>query len=205
MIFERFVCALGFCLVAAVAGVAQSADLPAAPAAATSKPEGKSIFTLPPTDFHASATANHPAPKTPDETEQCFAPANGLYAPQPKLSAKQEEAKGYYVSTAQQHLATEWFHHMPRAANDPWLKGAQVVIRFAILPDGSIDTPLVTVSSGRASYDKHGLDAIYAANPFAPLPDGVPWVGMCMHFKYNTSEPYQKPIELWPPPAKPAS
>jgi TonB family protein len=99
-----------------------------------------------------------------------------------------------------------WFHNMPRSANDPWLKGAQVTVRFAILPDGRSTPPLVTVTSGRASFDKHALDAV-DNTPFPPLPpgNGRP-LAMCFTFRYNMDEEHRtKPVDLWPPPAKPTA
>ncbi len=193
--------ALGTCAPA----LGQAADLPAAPAPVTpAKAVPGSIFTVPPADLRVpEKSASLPADAPP---EVCFAPAEGLYAPGPKPSSQLEEASHRYVSLAAQNMRIMWERIMPRAANDPWLKGAQVVVRFAILPDGSIDTPRVTVSSGRASYDKAALEAVYKT-PFAPLPAGIaPALPICMHFRYNMNqEPYKKPVDLWPPPAKPAS
>jgi TonB family protein len=163
-----------------------------------------SIFTVPPADLRVpEKSASLPADAPP---EMCFAAAEGLYGRRHKLSPQLEEAEHRYTSLAVQNLSIMWERVMPRAANDPWLKGAQVVVRFAILPDGSTDTPRVTVSSGRASYDKAALEAVYKT-PFAPLPAGIaPALPICMHFRYNMNEePYKKPLDLWPPPAKPAS
>jgi TonB family protein len=145
-----------------------------------------------------------PAPGSDGPKEDCFAPAGGLYAPRPLLSPELQEVQHRYSSLAVQHLGTTWFRGMPRAANDPWVKAAKVTVRFAILKDGSIDTPRVTVSSGRESFDKHALEALYKTVPFDPLPEGIgAALPICMTFGYNQQEDqWKKPIDLWP--TKPA-
>jgi TonB family protein len=185
---------------------APAATLPAAPS-----PEPKpspSIFTVPSSTAQILAASGSPAPTTHDEQELCYAPAKGIYAPQPKPDAKLEAAIQRYVTVAQQSIVTTWYRGMPRAAKDPWLKRATVVIRFAILPDGSIDPPLITASSGRHSYDQHALDAIQQTSPFDPLPagDAMP-VRMCIHFAYHVDpEEFKSALPgSFAPPAKPAN
>jgi TonB family protein len=132
----------------------------------------------------------------------------GLYAKHKPFSPAQEEAVSRYMSVTIHQLEIEWGRHMPRVANDAWVKSATVVVRFAVMPDGTIDTPIVTASSGRKSYDDHALNAIQASTPFPPLPDGVTRaVPVCMRFGYNTDRSPKKfePAELWPAPAKPAA
>ncbi len=124
----------------------------------------------------------------------CYAPATGIYAPQAKLDAKVEAAVQRYTTVAQQRIATTWFRGMPRAANDPWLKRAKVVVRFAIMPDGSVAPPLITASSGRHSYDEHALDAIQQASPFDPLPAGDTHpLAICFTFGYHVDPEEFKP------------
>jgi TonB family protein len=100
-----------------------------------------------------------------------------------------------------------WRNHMPNAANDPWVKGAIVLVRFAIMPDGSIDTPIVTLSSGRKGYDQHALQTVLGTAPFDPLPAGLNRPQpICMRFGYNKNpEPKKtRPLDPWELPAKPA-
>ena len=187
----------------------QAPDLPAAPSSAA-QPAAKpgSIFTLPKgsqTVISSTSAAAAP-PSTPDTPENCYAPAVGLYAPQRDLTPQVKLAVDRYSSVANQRVGTMWFHNMPRAANDPWLKRAVVTIRFAILPDGSIDAPLVTASSGRSSYDHHALEAIRQASPFDPLPDGVKRaLVVCFNFRYHADEDdYRaRPKDPLPYPTKP--
>jgi TonB family protein len=137
---------------------------------------------------------------------ECYAPAEGIYGKQRALPPAQKEAVERYMFAVIHQLDVEWKSHMPRAASDPWVKGKTVAVRFAIKPDGTIDDPVVTLASGRRSYDNHALDAVLNSAPFPPLPEGVRRpVPICMRFGYNT-DPGAKKSEmpdLWPPPAKP--
>ena len=176
---------------------AQAPDLPSAPA--PSAPAPHSIFTVPSGTSQivaASSSAPPPAPNTP---EVCYAAAEGIYAPQPELEPKLRQSLERYNVTTFQRVNVVWTRNMPRAANDPWVKRALVTVRFAIFPDGSIDQPLITASSGRKSYDQHALDAIRGASPFPPLPQGAtrPLV-MCVKFGYNVD-----PAEFQPKPPDP--
>jgi TonB family protein len=181
---------------------AQSADLPSAPvSAAPSKPD----FRLP-AGMVVIAQPKGPPPPAPEVELVCYAAAEGIYAKVKAWPPAQKEAISLYLSTAIHQLEIEWDRHMPRAASDPWVKGKVVTVRFAIMPDGSVDTPIVTVPSGRKSYDKHALDAVDAVAPFPPLPVGVTRpLPVCMKFGYNVDPSAKKPepIDLWP--AKPES
>jgi TonB family protein len=126
------------------------------------------------------------APPPPVGEDFCYAPAEGLYAPQPKDSPKVEEALERYEFVISSRLDIIWNQHMPNTANDPWIKGKVVVVRFAIMPDGSIDTPIITLTSGRKDFDKHAMDTVVKAAPFAPLPSGaVRPQQVCMRFGYR--------------------
>ena len=143
---------------------------------------------------------------TPDEPEECFLPATGIYGPQRELPARVLSAVHAYSKLVLQRINSNWRQNMPRAAKDPWYSRAVVTVRFAILPDGSVDPPRVTASSGRDSYDHHALEAIRQANPFDPLPldDNQP-LRFCVKFGYHVDSnefiPKQDPL----PYAKPSS
>src|ERR1700722_3525599 len=174
---------------------------PAAPA-----PPPKSIFTLPSSPLGTHVAAPSTAPTTPDVTLTCSAPAEGIYGPHPRLPPQLEEARHRFLFQPFNRLDTMWTRHMPRSANDPWVRRAAVTVRFAILPNGDIDDPLVTVSSGRHDFDKHALDAIREASPYDPLPTGITRaVPVCVKFGYNTQPENQDPApwETKPPAAKP--
>jgi TonB family protein len=181
---------------------AQTADLPPAPSAPVSS---KPVFQVPLGTPVTIASPKGPPPPTPDVETDCYAAAEGIYAKQKPLTAAQQKAVDAYQAIAVHQLEIAWDRHMPRAAYDPWVKGKVVVVRFAIMPDGTIDTPIITLSSGRRSYDNHALDAISAV-VFPPMPEGVKRpLPVCMHFGYNTDPLAKKPAmpDLWPPPAKP--
>ena len=140
-------------------------------------------------------------PETPYVEDACFAPAQGIYAPEPEVRAALKPVLDRYRSVAHQRVGTMWFHDMPRSANDPWLKRAVVTVRFAILRDGSIDPPVVTSSSGRSSYDHHALEAVRQASPFDPLPAGITHaLPLCITFKYHADEDDERPRKKDPLP-----
>jgi TonB family protein len=117
-----------------------------------------------------------------------------------------EEALARYMFQISTRLDVFWNQHMPRAANDPWIKGKVVAIRFAIMLDGSIDTPIITLTSGRKDYDKHAMDAVVKAAPFAPLPPGaVRPLPVCMRFGYNADWRPKEDVkpDAWLPAPKP--
>jgi TonB family protein len=177
----------------------QATELPSAPTANPAQP----VLSPPPGTHPIVAASKGVAPAAPvEEEDDCYAPAEGLYAPQPKASPEVEDALARYRFALWGRLETFWNQHMPQAVNDFWVKGKVVVVRFAIMPDGSIDTPIVTLTSGRKDYDKHAMDVVTKAVPFAPLPSGVVRpLPVCMRFGYNANaRPKEdvKPDPLFP-------
>jgi TonB family protein len=165
----------------------QATELPSAPAPAGAAKPAQPVFSLPPGTARTVAASKGAAPPAPVEEDDCYGPAEGLYAPQPKASPEVAEALARYMFVVSNRLDIFWNQHMPRAAGDAWIKGKIVAVRFAIMLDGSIDTPIITLTSGRKDYDKHALEAVTKAAPFAPLPPGaVRPLPVCMRFGYNT-------------------
>jgi TonB family protein len=176
-------------------------DSAPAPQPASAPQPGKAIFTLPRTNSALVTLPAHdkPVSSPPETQDQCFAPAEGLYAPHPAWTPEVNQAVKRYEAEADRHLYINWIHGIPGARNSAWMKDAETVVRFAIYPDGSIDTPQVTVRSNRDNFDKHALDAVHQSAPFPPPPVGVlPAFIMCVHFKADKAEHYEKPIDLWP-------
>jgi TonB family protein len=181
----------------------QTTQLPSAPTAKPTQP----ALSLQPTNPQVITESKGAAPPAgAEEEDDCYAPAEGLYAPQPKDPPKLAEAVALYEFRMSSRVNTFWKEHMPWAANDAWIKGKLVLVRFAIMPDGSIDTPIVTLTSGRKDYDKHALDAVLKSAPFAPLPAGeVHPVPVCLRFGYNVDpRPKEdaKPDPLFPEPRR---
>jgi protein TonB len=202
-----------FCLlvISASSAVAtgQATELPSAPAPVpTAKPSPPGLSLTPGTP-RIVAESKEAAPPAPDEEDFCYAPAEGLYSPQPKDSAgSKASSEAWYALerygfAVHDRIETSWRRHMPWDANNFWIKGKIVVVRFAIMPNGSIDTPVITMSSGRKDYDKGVMDAVTKAAPFPPLPSGVVRPQpMCMRFGYYTDP---KPKEdAKPDPLSPA-
>jgi TonB family protein len=166
----------------------QSTELPSAPAPAETAKPAQPVLSLPPGTARTVAASKGTAPPAPVDEDDCYGPAEGLYAPQPKNSPEVEEALARYMFAISDRLDIFWNQHMPRAAGDTWIKGKIVVVRFAIMLDGSVDTPIITLTSGRKDYDKHAMDTVTKAAPFAPLPPGaVRPLPVCMRFGYNVN------------------
>jgi TonB family protein len=163
----------------------QATELPSAPVPAPAAKPAQPVLSLPPGSPRIVAESKGDAPPAPVEEDFCYAPAEGLYAPQPKDPPEVWEAQERYKFAIHDQLETSWRRHMPWKANDLWIKGKIVVVRFAIMPDGSIDTPIVTLTSGRKDYDKGAMDAVTKAAPFPPLPPGTGRPQqVCMRFGY---------------------
>jgi len=200
MSYLRFLAA---CLLLSAAAHAQS-DLPPAPApAAPAKPD----FTLPAKTPYTVIKSSGPAPETPIEELVCDAAATGIYAPSPtKFTPAQETALRDYMYLVKQQISAEWVRHIPASANNVWMKGRTVEVRFAIMPDGSYDPPIVTVSSGRSSWDAGAIAAINNYASFPTLPAGInhPAI-MCIRFGYNSDGSLFRPTtpKLWQPDNKP--
>lgn len=101
------------------------------------------------------------------------------------LTLQQRDEMRDFTSSAELRLATEWKRRPPRAFNDPWVRGASVLLRFTIHRDGSVSGQEVMMSSGRDDYDNHVIRSLLDAQPY-PLPnDIVGPVSVCFYFRYN--------------------
>jgi len=157
----------------------QAPDLPSAPAPAS----GHKPLTLPNGTVLAHTT-DAPPPLPPEEEDDCYGPAEGLYAT--KQSPEDREAARHYLFVNYDRLDALWRQHMPVSVTEFWVKGGIVAVRFSIMPDGTIDKPIVTLTSGHKKYDQHALDTILKAVPFPPLPADIKGpLPMCMRFGYN--------------------
>jgi hypothetical protein len=126
----------------------------------------------------------------------CFAPPEGIYTKQNEdiPLAFQGEMRNY-VKIVTQRIYEKWSRNLSVAQRNAWSKRRFMAIRFAILPDGSYDMPVVTVSSGSPSDDAHALNAIKAFSSFERLPAGFnkPFL-FCARFGYNVQY-----VEEFPP------
>lgn len=170
---------LGFGGVAGAQSSAPLPDLPAAPA--PSKPS----FTLPPGTSTTVASPKTPPPPSPYEDVFCSAPSETGWRIHESLSAAQHREIQDYMSALLNRISSDWYQHIPRAARDPWNKGATLLVRFDVDHKGDLKSLSLMMSSGRSAYDARALDAISAAT-VAPLPVDVRGpLHVCVQFFYN--------------------
>lgn len=200
-LFLVVVCLMWPCFVAQ----AQSSALPATPVPSAPLPAAtqaaKPSFTLPP---ETVAAPNGPPPPVPMEDQYCYAPAVGLYAEPKPLTAAQKHQLDLYADLVLHQVVSFFFRRTPYSRGGE----KQVLVRFAVMSNGSYDSPIVTATSGRADFDRHALDSVESFASFPPPPEGIPGpVRFCIRFRYNINmekEHETKPIDLWPPKAAPA-
>jgi TonB family protein len=128
-----------------------------------------------------------------------------------------------YLKQVLNNVRASWFALMPDEARPPVSKKGKVVVRFAILKDGSVSGLVLTTSSGDENLDHAVRGGVTNASPFPPLPQAVKgqYVGLRFSFSYNdppedwqpakkrecTAEDYLKSsastggnsLEIWPP------
>lgn len=196
-----------FASVCLAVALGQAAELPSAPAPPQPAKPSQPVFSVPPGTPHTVVESTGSPPPGEVEEDDCYGPAEGIYAPQPKLSPPLQEALERYLFERHGRIYAAWLRNMPLSANDSWSKKAIVMVRFAIMPDGSIDTPIVTMSSGRKSYDAGAMKAVLGAVPFDPMPAGLTHPQpVCMVFGYKVDPRLKatKPPDPFATPAKPA-
>ncbi len=168
-------------------GLAQTA-LPAAPV-----PQ-QGTLKLPPGAV-ILAQPHSPPPPVTAEDEFCTAPsdqANPVWDANDLLTDDQRAEVKEFVPVMIRQMSYEWLHHIPELATSQFSKGRSVLIRFDLLPDGTVNEMAVMMSSGRKSYDKHAVNTIQRSAPF-PVPGDIQMpLHFCMLFQYNVNRP--KPL-----------
>ncbi len=182
-------------------GQSTQEPLPSIPSAPAAKP-----LILPKTSGPIPLYSSHPgdvpppAPPPGDEYTYCSTPTDIAYRTNKPVSAEGKKAAELYMWSIKKQIWGNW--KAPREINDPWLKGAVVRIKFEILADGSLNDPVVMMSSGRASYDRSALDSIKRSAPFGPPPANGPTpFRVCYSFGYNLNREYQDtmPVDVFAP------
>ncbi len=160
---------------------AGSSSLPSAPGVGgPSKP----LLVVPPVTY---TVPDKSVPAAGTQQTLCYGPREGVYAvTMPPFPAELRGAIQNYTNQLSQEIFGEWRRHMTRAQRDAWARQRVVTVRMAVMPDGSIREPEVTVSSGKPEEDAHALDAVKSHGSFGAPPKGYEHpVLVCLRFGYN--------------------
>ena len=80
-----------------------------------------------------------------------------------------------------------WYPIIPEEAQPPLNKQGKVLVRFKILPDGSVKEMKLEGPSGDVSLDRAAWGGILGASPYPPLPKNFkgPFLELRFYFLYN--------------------
>jgi TonB family protein len=174
---------------------ASPGPLPSGPAPAPlvlPKPSAVPLFSSKPQDIPP------PTPLADEDDNFCTTPSNTGYRTSKPVSEDGKKATSLYLWSVKKQIWSNW--KAPREVNDPWLKAAVVRVRFEILADGSLNDPVVMMTSGRASYDRRALESIKLSAPFGrPPANGPTPIKVCFSFGYNTTRENQNamPVDVF--------
>ena len=96
---------------------------------------------------------------------------------------------GPYIQRVIYDTKRAWYPIIPEVAQPPIDKQGRVLIRFKILPDGSVKDMHLEGPSGDVSLDRAAWGAITGASPFPQLPKHFkgPYLELRFYFLYNQS------------------
>ena len=94
---------------------------------------------------------------------------------------------GPYIQRVIYDTKRAWYPIIPEVAQPPISKQGRVLIRFKILPDGSVTEMKLEGPSGTVSLDRAAWAGIVSAAPFPPLPKHFkgPFLELRFYFLYN--------------------
>ncbi len=94
---------------------------------------------------------------------------------------------GPYIQRVIYDTKRAWYPIIPEVARPPIQKQGRVLIRFKILPDGSVKEMKLEGPSGDVSLDRAAWGGITGAAPFPPLPKNFkgPFLELRFYFLYN--------------------
>ncbi len=94
---------------------------------------------------------------------------------------------GPYIQRVIWDTKRAWYPIIPESARPPLDKQGRVLIRFKILPDGSVTDMHLDSPSGDVSLDRAAWAGITGAAPYAPLPKAFkgPYLELRFYFLYN--------------------
>jgi TonB family protein len=84
-------------------------------------------------------------------------------------------------------VSRRWYEIIPNQARQPISQSGAVIIRFAVLPDGTTARMRLSRPSGSADLDQAAWRSILESGPFTPLPKrfGGPDLVVSLRFLYN--------------------
>ena len=94
---------------------------------------------------------------------------------------------GPYIQRVIYDTKRAWYPIIPEVAQPPISKQGKVLIRFKILPDGSVKEMHLEGPSGDVSLDRAAWGGITGAGPYPPLPKNFkgPFLELRFYFLYN--------------------
>jgi TonB family protein len=94
---------------------------------------------------------------------------------------------GPYIQRVIYDTKRAWYPIIPPSAQPPLSKQGRVLIRFKILPDGSVKEMKLEGPSGDVSLDRAAWGGITGGSPFPPLPKNFkgPFLELRFYFLYN--------------------
>jgi TonB family protein len=94
---------------------------------------------------------------------------------------------GPYIQRVIWDTKRAWYPIIPESARPPLDKRGKVLIRFKILPDGTVTDMKLESPSGDVSLDRAAWAGITGAAPFGPLPRAFkgPFLELRFYFLYN--------------------
>jgi TonB family protein len=94
---------------------------------------------------------------------------------------------GPYIQRVIADTKRAWYPMIPESARPPLDKQGKVMIRFKILPDGSVTDMKLEGPSGDVSLDRAAWGGITGGAPFPPIPKAFkgPYLELRFYFLYN--------------------
>jgi TonB family protein len=94
---------------------------------------------------------------------------------------------GPYIARVVYDTKRAWYPIIPESARPPLDKQGRVLIRFKILPDGTVTDMMLESPSGDVSLDRAAWAGITGAAPYEPLPRQFkgPFLELRFYFLYN--------------------
>ncbi|MGB7169568.1 MAG: cell envelope integrity protein TolA, partial [Acidobacteriaceae bacterium] len=94
---------------------------------------------------------------------------------------------GPYIQRVIWDTKRSWYPLIPEEARSPINKQGKVLIRFRIMPDGSVQSMQLESPSGDVALDRSAWAGITGASPFPPLPKEFkgPFLELRFYFLYN--------------------